>query len=46
MEINNDLLDVNFQKPINSSQLSYKDNIVNEEIVSKVANSRNTMWYT
>ena len=31
MEINNNLLDVNFWEPVDSSQLSYKNKEKNEE---------------
>ena len=39
MELNNNILDVNIRDPINSSQLSYKNNIEKDEFVSKVANT-------
>ena len=41
MELNN-LPDVDIWEPIDSSQLSYKDNTRNEELVSKVADSNIT----
>ena len=43
MEINNNLSDIDFWEPINSSQLSYKHNIGNEETVSKIANTNITV---
>jgi len=39
MELNNNLPDIDIWEPINSSQLSYKDNIVDKKPVSKIANS-------
>ena len=42
IELNNNLPDIDIWEPINSSQLSYKDNIVDEKPVSKTANSNST----
>jgi len=42
MELNNDLPNFNLQEPIDSSQLSYKNNTRNEKLVNKVANSNST----
>ena len=39
MELNNNLPDIDIWEPINSSQLSYKDNIVDKKPVSKIVNS-------
>ena len=39
MEINNNLPNVDFWEPIDSSQLSYKNNMENKEIVSKIADT-------
>ena len=39
MEINNNIPDVDIREPINSSQLSYKDNTEKDESVSKVADT-------
>jgi len=36
MEINNDLLDIEIQNPINSSQLFYKENAEIGDLVSKM----------
>ena len=41
IEINNNLLNVDFQELINGSQLSYKDNTGDKELVSKAANTNN-----
>lgn len=40
MEINNDLPDIDIQKPINSSQLSYQENSEEDTSVSKAANTK------
>ena len=37
MDMNNNILDDNIQEPIDSSQLSYKNNIKKDESVSKIA---------
>ena len=42
MELNNYLPNIDIWEPINSSQLFYKNNIVDKKPVSKVANSNNT----
>ena len=42
IELNNDLPDIEIWEPIHSSQLFYKNNIVDKKPVSKVANSNNT----
>ena len=42
MELNKNLPNIDIWEPINSSQLSYKDNIVDEKPVSKTANSNST----
>ena len=42
MKLNNNLPDIDIWEPINSSQLSYKDNTVDEKPVSKTANSNST----
>ena len=39
IKLNNDLPNINLWEPIDSSQLSYKNNTRNEKLVSKVANS-------
>jgi len=39
IKLNNDLPNINLWEPIDSSQLSYKNNTRNEKLVSKVADS-------
>jgi len=39
IKLNNDLPNINLCEPIDSSQLSYKNNTRNEKLVSKVADS-------
>jgi len=39
MEINNDLLNIEIQNPINSSQLFYKGNVEISDLVSKMTDN-------
>jgi len=42
MELNNDSPDIDLREPIDSSQLSYKDNTRDDQLVSKAADSNST----